>query len=195
VRKRTDRTRSLVIYVVKFLICYLVLVLIYVVSAYLSYKYVLKVPTGMLERTTRYMERALRMGALGIFMNNLAQATRMSLPIVGPLYAFVIMMNTGQFLGLYVYSKFGTGQLGTLVLVSSLLITLLYPYAIIELSAYAVALENSMSLTIKIFQGDLNKRLIIKVLLKYCISIVLLIIAASLEYATLMQIMSIKNSF
>jgi len=195
VRKRKDRTRSIVIYIVKFLICYLVLVLIYVISAYLSYKYVLKVPTSILEKTTQYMEKALRMGALGIFLNNFVQATRMSLPIVGPLYAFVIMMNTGQFLGLYVYSKFGTGQLGTLVLVSSLLITLLYPYAIIELSAYAVALENSVSLTIRIFQGNVDKKLLFKVLLKYCVSIILLIIAAALEYATLMQIMSIRNSF
>ncbi|NPA71112.1 MAG: hypothetical protein GXO26_09930 [Crenarchaeota archaeon] len=194
-RKRKDRTRSIVIYIVKFLICYLVLVLIYVISAYLSYKYVLKVPTSILEKTTQYMEKALRMGALGIFLNNFVQATRMSLPIVGPLYAFVIMMNTGQFLGLYVYSKFGTGQLGTLVLVSSLLITLLYPYAIIELSAYAVALENSVSLTIRIFQGNVDKKLLFKVLLKYCVSIILLIIAAALEYATLMQIMSIRNSF
>ncbi len=192
--KRKDRTRSIVIYIVKFLICYLVLVLIYVVSAYLSYKYVLKVPTSMLEKTTQYMEKALKMGALGIFLNNFVQATRMTLPIVGPLYAFVIMMNTGQFLGLYVYSKFGTGQLGTLVLISSLLITLLYPYAIIELSAYAVALENSVSLTIRIFQRDLDRKLLIRFLVKYCISIILLIIAAALEYATLMQIMSIRSS-
>ncbi len=194
-KKRRDKARSIAIYIVKVLLCYLVLVLIYVVSAYLSYKYVIKVPTLVLEKTTRYMEKALRRGALGIFLNNLVQATRMTLPIVGPLYAFIIMMNTGQFLGLYVYSKFGPGQLGTMILVSSLLVTLLYPYAIIEMSAYAVALENSISLTIRIFRGDIDRKSIAKVLLKYSISVLLLLVAAVLEYITLMQILSIKGSF
>jgi len=195
VKRRRDRTRAVAVYVVKVLLCYLVLVLIYVASAYISYKYVIKVPTGMLEKTTKYMERALRKGALGIFLNNLVQATRMSLPIVGPLYAFIIMMNTGQFLGLYVYSKFGSGQLGTMILVSSLLITLLYPYAIIEMSAYAVALENSLSLTIRMFRGNIDRATLLRVILKYCISIVLLLVAAALEYVTLMQIISIRGSF
>ncbi len=119
----------------------------------------------------------------------------MFMPIVGPLYSFVIMMNTGQILGIFIESKYGTGSQGLITLIFALIITILYPYAIIEVLAYAIALEASLTCTIKMFRNVLISRQdILSMLLKYAVSIVLLIVAAIMEYLIVSQALVISHT-
>ncbi len=181
--------------ILKILVCYLVLILIYALSAYIAFTYTEKTPIKLIHKTTQYIEKVIEEGPIGIFRNNIAQATRMFMPIIGPLYAFIIMMNTGQILGVYVESKYGTGPQGLVTLIFALLVTILYPYAIIEILAYAIALEASLTFTIKIFKHCvIDRRDILSTLLKYCISAILLIVAAYMEYLIISQAITIIHS-
>lgn len=138
---------------------------------------------------------AVKLGPNGIFLHNLEIDTLMAVPMIGPVAFIISLTTTGFILGVDIAYTVSS----PLVLISALLVTLFFPHGIIELLAYAFSTTGSITFTLKLFRalrnkGSISKNDLITLLTYYAISVVLLFIAANLEYLEIIYLSKfIKN--
>lgn len=125
-----------------------------------------------------------------IFAHNLMIATLMALPFVGPLAFIGSLSFTGFFLGDFIYFTLKS-PIGLLI---AILITLFLPHGIIEVMAYAFSMTGSLNLTLGIARRHLTKNDFITYLVYYVIAVVLLFIAANVEYWELITLKGLISS-
>ncbi|MCG2863490.1 MAG: stage II sporulation protein M [Vulcanisaeta sp.] len=127
-----------------------------------------------------------------IFLHNLAIDTLMAIPIIGPLVFTIALIMTGFILGTYV--AFTTSS--PIVLIPALVVTMFLPHGIIELMAYAFSTTGSLVLTRKFIKamrgaGSVTRNDLITLLIYYTISIILLYVAANIEYLEIIRLGSV----
>ncbi|WP_054842402.1 stage II sporulation protein M [Vulcanisaeta distributa] len=119
-----------------------------------------------------------------IFLHNLEIDTLMAIPVIGPFFFVLALVMTGFVLGVYVAYALNS----ILGLIISLLITMFFPpHGIIELLAYAFSTTGSLTFTRDLITSLRGGRRISKsdvtvLIIYYLISVVLLYIAANVEY-------------
>lgn len=118
------------------------------------------------------------MSIQAIFQNNLMYALIMFIPVLGPLSAFYVLYSTGRVIAAFALVS---GENPAVLF----LLTFFFPHAWIEYTAYALAMSQSLWLTLRIVQ-----RRSLKAEAKYtCMSIAacaaLLLIAAVVEMMTI----------
>ncbi|MGC8542710.1 MAG: stage II sporulation protein M [Vulcanisaeta sp.] len=126
-----------------------------------------------------------------IFYHNLVIDTLMAIPIIGPAFFVIALVMTGFILGVYV--AYATNSL--LFLVISILVTMFLPHGIIELLAYAFSTAGSLTFTRNLLNAirgkeSIGKGSVIMLVIYYAISVLLLFIAANIEY---FEIISLKG--
>ncbi len=129
------------------------------------------------------LRSAAELGPNYIFLHNLAVDTLMAVPVIGPFFFVFALATTGFVLGVYVSYTLNS----PVGLVLSLLITMFFPHGIIELFAYAFSTSGSLLLTGNIIntmrrRGSVNRDGVITLIIYYVISVILLYIAANVEY-------------
>ena len=92
------------------------------------------------ERMAPYM-----MNVPAIFRNNLMYALIMFIPVLGPLSAFYVLYSTGRFIAAFAIVS-GENPAALFIL------TFFFPHAWIEYTAYALAMSQSLWLTLRIAQ-------------------------------------------
>ena len=92
------------------------------------------------ERMAPYM-----MNVSAIFGNNLMYALIMFIPVLGPLSAFYVLYSTGRFIA--AFAMVGGENPAFLFI-----LTFFFPHAWIEYTAYALAISQSLWLTLRIAQ-------------------------------------------
>lgn len=113
-----------------------------------------------------------------IFAHNLLIATLMILPFIGPLAFIGSLSFTGFFLGDLIYFTLKS-PIGLLI---AILVTLFLPHGIIEIMAYAFAMSGSLNLTLGIVRRHATRNDVIAYLIYYILAVVLLFVAANVEY-------------
>ncbi|ADN51572.1 stage II sporulation protein M [Vulcanisaeta distributa] len=118
-----------------------------------------------------------------IFLHNLEIDSLMAIPVVGPLFFVLALVMTGFVLGVYVAYALNS----IIGLVISLFITMFFPHGIIELLAYAFSTTGSITFTrdlINSLRGGrrIGKGDVTALIIYYLISVILLYIAANVEY-------------
>ncbi|GAB6948370.1 hypothetical protein JCM16161A_25000 [Vulcanisaeta sp. JCM 16161] len=125
----------------------------------------------------------VNLGPNYIFLHNLEIDTLMAIPVVGPLFFVLALVMTGFVLGVYVAYALNS----IIGLVISLFVTMFFPHGIAELLAYAFSTTGSLTFTrdlINSLRGGrrISKGDITALIIYYLISVVLLYIAANIEY-------------
>ncbi|ADY00809.1 hypothetical protein VMUT_0598 [Vulcanisaeta moutnovskia 768-28] len=118
-----------------------------------------------------------------IFLHNLEIDTLMAIPVIGPFFFVLALAMTGFILGVYVAYAINS----IIGLVLSLFITMFFPHGIIELLAYAFSTTGSLTFTRDIINAlrrgrHISRGDITALIIYYLISVVLLYIAANVEY-------------
>ena len=118
-----------------------------------------------------------------IFLHNLVIDTLMAIPVIGPFFFILALVMTGFILGVYVVYAINS----ILGLVISLFITMFFPHGIIELLAYAFSTTGSLTFTRNLINSLRGKQRISRgdiaaLIIYYLISVVLLYVAANVEY-------------
>ncbi len=187
------KERSILGTVIRTLVAYVLIVGLYILTTYLSYlTYSTNLQTAKKVTTQlgKLFTQVLAHGPLAIFFHNLALATMMSLPFIGPGNTVLITVNTGRAAGIIAASTSNV-SLSAVGLTMTIVMTTLLPHAILEFLAYAIALENSITLTLKILKFEISRKDLYIYFLKYSLSVVLLLTAAFIEYAFIISLNSI----
>ncbi|GEM_PF-6830247 len=176
--------------VIRVLVAYIFIILVYIITTYTSFVMYQPNPEAAQKVTTvlnKLLSQVLQQGPTAIFFHNLVLATMMTLPFIGPGNTIMITINTGRDAGIIAASTYGQ-SVGMFSLAMTIMMTTLLPHAILEFLAYAVALENSITLTLKILKFELSRRDLIYGFFKYTITVILLFIAAILEYTFIISL-------
>ncbi len=176
--------------VIRVFLAYVFIILVYVLTTYMSFMMYQPNPEAVQRVTTvlnRLLSQVLRQGPIAIFFHNLVLATMMSLPFIGPGNTIMIAINTGRDAGIIAASTYGQ-SVGMFSLAMTIVMTTLLPHAILEFLAYAIALENSITLTLKFLKFEFSRRDLVYGIFKYIMTATLLFIAAILEYTFIISL-------
>ena len=151
----------------------------------------LLVSQSMIKSLRNQIVATADLGPNYIFLHNLVIDTLMAIPVIGPFVFILALVMTGFVLGVYVAYTLNS----ILGLVISLFITMFFPHGIIELLAYAFSTTGSLTFTGSLINSLRGKQRITKSdivtwVIYYLISVVLLYIAANVEY---FEIMTLKK--
>ena len=143
----------------------------------------LLVSQSMIKSLRNQIVATADLGPNYIFLHNLVIDTLMAIPVIGPFFFILALVMTGFVLGVYVAYTLNS----ILGLVISLFITMFFPHGIIELLAYAFSTTGSLTFTGNLINSLRGKQRITKgdimaLIIYYLISVVLLYIAANVEY-------------
>ena len=134
----------------------------------------------------------VNLGPNFIFLHNLVIDTLMAIPIIGPLVFVLALVMTGFILGVYVAFTINS----PIALIFALVVTMFFPHGIIELMAYAFSTTGSLTLTSKVVKsirgaGSVTRNDFIMLLTYYAISVLLLYVAANVEYLEIVKLSSV----
>ncbi|WP_054857399.1 stage II sporulation protein M [Vulcanisaeta sp. JCM 16159] len=168
--------RVILIYAVELLI----LVIVSLVGFYVG---PLFISQSMVASLQNQLESTVKLGPSSIFLHNLAIDTLMAIPVIGPFFFVFALVTTGFVLGIYIAYAVNS----IIVLIVALLVTMFLPHGIIELLAYAFSTAGSLTFTRNLINSLRGRRRIgrsevIALIIYYLISVVLLYIAANVEY-------------
>ena len=125
------------------------------------------------ERMAPYM-----MNVLAIFRNNLMYALIMFIPVLGPLSAFYVLYSTGRFIAAF-------AMVGGENPVALFILTFFFPHAWIEYTAYALAMSQSLWLTLRIAQRRSFKAEVKNTCMSIAACAALLLLGAVVEMTTI----------
>ncbi|BDR93185.1 stage II sporulation protein M [Vulcanisaeta souniana] len=173
---RFDLRRVIIVYAIELL----VLTVLSIIGFYIG---PLFVNESMITSLENELRGATGLGPNYIFLHNLVIDTLMAIPVVGPFFFVFTLATTGFVLGVFVSYALNS----PIGLVLSLLVTMFFPHGIIELFAYAFSTSGSLLFTGGIIntirrRGSVNRDGVIAFIIYYVISVILLYIAANVEY-------------
>jgi len=128
------------------------------------------------ERMAPYM-----MNVPAIFRNNLMYALVMFIPVLGPLSAFYVLYSTGRFLGAFAIVS---GENPAVLFI----FTFFFPHAWIEYTAYALAISQSLWLTLRLAQRRSLKAEVKNTCISIATCAALLLLGAVVEIVTIQLI-------
>ena len=175
--------RVLLIYAIELALLTIVSIIGFYAGPYFVSESLIKLLQGRLTSTLKY-------GPMGIFLHNLMINTLMTIPIIGPFFFVFSLASTGFVLGTFVAYDINS----ILGLVMALLITMFFPHGIIELMAYAFSTTGSITLTEGIFRRRVSRGDVVTWMIYYAISVVLLFIAANVEYFEIVALRGLIRS-
>ncbi len=182
--KRLTKLRNLGI---KIIVIYLVLILIFIAATFLGARFSRQGQNAIVTKIEKNIEKiaykVLRYGYLAIFLQNFINYICMCLPFIGIAHSVLVIFNTGFEFGTYLAQRYIFLSPETIAM--SALTLLILPHAILELLSYSIAVESSISITLEILRGKhtLSRNDILIYMLKVCLGVLLLYLAAILEYS------------
>lgn len=118
------------------------------------------------------------MSVQAIFLNNLMYALIMFIPVLGPLSAFYVLYSTGRFIAAFAMVS---GENPAFLFI----LTFFLPHAWIEYTAYALAISQSLWLTLRIAQRRSLKAEVKNTCMSIAACAALLLLGAVVEMVTI----------